>query len=128
MSAAAQAHHLRVDGHATKGDDGLDATRQVVRQVTHHLAHLHGQLARGHEHQHTQAVARTMTLVALVEQVLQHRQRKGRRLARARLGQAQHIVALQDGGNGRLLDGRGCIKTPIGGDANEAGLQAQCSK
>ena len=52
IGAAAKAHHLRVDRHATKERAHFDRLRQRPRQVAQHIADLCGQLTRGHQHQH----------------------------------------------------------------------------
>jgi len=58
------------------------------------------------------------------EQAVQNRQRKGRGLARARLGQAHDIPAIHDRGYGFTLDGGGfgiAERLDAGGDWMNAG-------
>jgi hypothetical protein len=49
VGAAAQVHHLRVDGDAAEYDSDLDALRQKFRKADDGLADLRGQLTRGHQ-------------------------------------------------------------------------------
>ena len=56
------------------------------------------------------ALERTATMA---QHVLQHGQAVGQRLARARLGAAQQVQALQNDRDGRLLNGRGSFKTLV---------------
>ena len=58
VGAAAQRHHLRVDGDAAEGDRDLDRRRQMPRQAAHRLADLRRQLARGHQDQRAQPARR----------------------------------------------------------------------
>ena len=78
VGAAAQAHHLRVDRHPTHGHADLDQAGQVVRQLTQGLAHLHRQLAGGHQHQAAGGAGR---LRAALQPLLQQRQHISGRLA-----------------------------------------------
>src|SRR6185437_1854263 len=64
---------------------------------------LHGELTRRREHEGPRA-ARLRALPGSGE-MLQHGQRERRRLAGAGLGDAQHVTALQQQGNGAGLDG-----------------------
>ena len=52
IGAAAQAHHLRVDGHAAEHHRHLHGLGQAVGHIAEGGPHLHRQLARGHQHQH----------------------------------------------------------------------------
>ena len=49
ISAAAQAHHLRVDRYAAEHHGGFDRDGQVLRDAVNRLTDLRRQLARGHE-------------------------------------------------------------------------------
>ena len=75
------------------------------------LRHLHGQLARGHQHE-TAGVALAL---GVLKERLQHRQCKRRRLTGAggRLG--QEVSAFNEQRDGLALHGRGFL-VPEGGD------------
>ena len=55
VGPAAQAHHLRVDGHTTIDHRHFESQR--ITQMREHIAHLHRQLARGHQHQRAHGAA-----------------------------------------------------------------------
>jgi hypothetical protein len=94
-------------------------------KCAHGLAHLRGQLARGHEHQHPGAPGRLGRLVA---QLLQQRQQKGGRLAGAGLRGAQHIAPAQDLRNGGQLDGGGLVQAQRGGGARQGRGESEFNK
>ena len=49
VGATAQAHHLRVNGHATKEDADLDARALLLGQLAQAVANLGRQFPRGHQ-------------------------------------------------------------------------------
>jgi hypothetical protein len=106
-------------------DRRLQPPRQRGQQCAHGLAHLRGQLARGHEHQHPGAPGRLGRLVA---QLLQQRQQKGGRLAGAGLRGAQHIAPAQDLRNGGQLDGGGLVQAQRGGGARQGRGESEFNK
>ncbi len=69
------------------------------------VADLHGELARRREDQRTHRLGRERLL--RLRQMLQDRQRERRRLAGARLRDAEKIAAFEQGRNGARLDRRG---------------------
>ena len=105
VSTAAQAHHLGVDRHATKHRPHFDGLRQWPRQIAQHIAHLCGELACGHEHQHLgdAFLRRIVTRCRCSHEQLQHREHIGCCFARARLGRGQNIAAIEHGANGLRL-------------------------
>ena len=83
IGTTAQAHHLRVDGDAAKHHGHFHGLGQVLGQAAHHLTHLGGELACGHQNQRAhppRCVGRTGL------QLLQQGQGKSCRFARTRLG------------------------------------------
>jgi hypothetical protein len=91
----------------------------------HRLAHLRGQLARGHQHQHAGAPGRLGRLVA---ELLQQRQHERRRLAGAGLRGAQHIAPAQDLRNGGRLDGGGLVQAQHVCGARQGGGESEFNK
>ncbi len=94
LPAEAQAadHHAKTQAEAAP--IGVEAARD-----------LRGKLARRRKHQRPRALR--LRPSALLGKLLQHGQREGRRLAGARLGNPQHVAALQERGYGTRLDRRG---------------------
>jgi hypothetical protein len=125
LRAAAQVQHLRVDRHPAEHDRRLQPPRQRGQQRAHGLAHLRGQLARGHQHQHAGAPGRLGRLVA---ELLQQRQQKGGRLAGAGLRGAQHIASAQDLRNGGRLDGGGLVQAQRGSGARQGRGESEFNK
>ena len=103
IHALFQSEHLRLDLHTAKSGQQLDFSGQKLGKLPRHRLHLHGQLARGHDHQAARP-ARLRRLLA--HQLRQKRQRISSRLARAGLRRGQHIFALQNSGYRRLLHRR----------------------
>ena len=93
---------LRAVRHAAE-DDG-DVERQAGREVAKALGDLAGEFARRREHEHARPAARRRLLVG--DQAVEDRQREGRRLAGAGLGDADQVAALHQDGNGLRLDRR----------------------
>ncbi len=88
---------------ATEDDGGSQA--QVPAVGPEAVLDLAGQLAGGCQHQ--DAAGMRQERAALGRQPMQDRQREGRRLAGAGLGDAQKVAAGQDMGDRLRLDGRG---------------------
>ena len=95
LPALLELRHLVADRRTAEHRHHLDAAPLAVR--TQRLRHLDAELARWREHE------RLHLLVVGVD-VLEQRQAEGGRLARAGLGLADHVVALQELGNRLLLD------------------------
>ena len=109
---------------AGRGDEDVDAARQgldlaAIAQTADHGAEAQaeaatvgveaaGDLNREFAGRRQHEGARALGLGALLRlgKKLQHGQRERRRLAGAGLGDAQHVTALQQGGNRARLDGR----------------------
>ena len=90
--------------HAYAAKDHGGSHVQVLAVIAHRFFHLGCQLTGGAQHQganHAGSRGRPA-----VEQV-QHRQRKGGRLAGAGLGAAEQVTAFKNQRNGLLLDGGG---------------------
>ena len=85
-------------------EDDRDVERQAGREVAEALGDLAGEFARRREHEHARPAARRGLLVG--DEAVEDRQREGRRLAGAGLGDADQIAALHQNGNGLGLDGR----------------------
>ena len=125
VGAAAQAHHLRVDGHAAENDGDLQGLALGLGQGANGLTHLRRQLTRRHQHQGLRS-ARAHQRALL--QPLQQGQRKRGRFARTGLGGAQHIAPLQRRGNGSQLNGRGRRPGFGGNGTQQGGRQTQGRK
>ena len=112
---------------ARRADDDVDAAAQraqlhavglaaVDRQHVHalevggvpleRLADLQGELARRGEDQR-------LRLLLLEVEPAEDRQREGRRLARAGLGESDDVAPLEQGGDRRLLDGGGVLVADV---------------
>ena len=99
MRAAAQRHHLRVDGQAAHRDHGLELRRQRLRC----RGGLHSQFTCGRQHQRMQPTRARLGSAGLGQQLLQQRQQKSPRLASACGRLHQHISAGQHRRNGHRL-------------------------
>ena len=88
LAVAAAIDHRRRDG-------------QIIRETLELLVDLLRQLARGHDDDRFHHIVG----IAPDEQLVQQRQRIGRRLARSGLGAADDVAALQNHGNRVLLHG-----------------------
>ena len=122
VDATAQLHHLRVDAHAAEYHQR--ANIQVLAVIADVLAHLRRQLTgRGQD----QRAYRTATLCVrlFVNQALQQRQGKARRLTGTGLG-AGHQVAPLHYCRDRLLLDRGRLNVALLSDsAQDIGIQAK---
>ena len=78
VGAAAQVHHLTIDGNAAKDHRHLHPLRQVFGQADQGFANLRRQLACRHQHQRANAARRAGRCL---DQLLQHGQRKRGRFA-----------------------------------------------
>jgi hypothetical protein len=77
----------------------VEVELQVLAVGADRLFHLRGEFARGGEHQGGDAVlAELVGLAAALGELVQHRQREGRRLAGAGLGAAEQVVAFEHAG------------------------------
>ena len=94
-----QRAYLRADRHAA--EDHRARQRQVVSIVAETLVDLQCKFARRRQDQRADLTAALLTV-----EHLQHRQRKSRRLAGARLGGSQQIFAGQYLGNSLFLNRR----------------------
>ena len=100
VEALGQRADLRAVRHAAE-DDG-DVERQAGREVAEALGDLAGEFARRREHENARPAARRRLLVG--DQAVEDRQREGRRLAGAGLGDADQVASLHQDGNGLGLD------------------------
>jgi hypothetical protein len=89
----------------TTGD--LEALRQVFGKPNNRLTDLRGQLTRGHQDERAHRPVLAAFGCRRIDELLQQRQRKRRRLARTRLRRAQHVAPFKNGGDGGGLDGGG---------------------
>ena len=112
--AADRAHHhvrlleaggLLADRRAPEHGDHVDPPLLAVG--AERLGHLDAQLARGREHQRLD-----LGLLGIHE--LEHREAEGGRLAGAGLGLADHVAALEQGGDRLLLDGGRVLVAQMG--------------
>ena len=104
VDAARQRADLPVDRHAADGE--FDRQRADVAAIgAEAVGDLAGQFARRRQHQHAAGLA--LRAHALVEQVVQDRQREGRGLAGAGLRDADDVAACKRDRNGLGLDRRG---------------------
>jgi hypothetical protein len=69
-----------------------------------------------------------MGATGLAGQLMKNRQRKRRRLARARLRRGEHVAASKDFGNGPRLDRRGLGVALFGDRAKQAVGEAERGK
>ena len=103
---------------AVEGGHGEVGAAGVLVQC---LGHLHGELAGRHEHQATRGQA----LGALARQQLDHRQGEGGRLAGAGAGHAEHVLAVEQHGDGFALDGGGLFVAECGDGGDEGVGQSE---
>jgi hypothetical protein len=122
---AAQAHHLRVDGHAAEHDGHLDRFGEQPGEAANRLSHLGRELPRGHEHEGA-VVPRCCARHAF--ELLQQRQGERHRLAGTGLRRGQHVAAAQGRRNGGRLDRGGHDIALSGRGANERGRQPERRK
>jgi hypothetical protein len=100
-----QALYLPLDGLAAVNRHRDDAL--VGAYLVQLLCHLDGKLARGHEHQGAGPFAPAPRVL------LDNGNTEGGRLARAGLGHADDVLALEDGGDGNLLYLGGLFKPHV---------------
>ena len=102
--------------------DGHDAEPGLGGQRLEHLAHLHGQLTGGDEHQ---GPGTPRLGGAGGHGPLEQRDAEGQGLARAGLGLAAHVPTGQGVGDGHGLDGEG-VGDPLGGQGlDQGGVDAE---
>ena len=100
VEPARQRADLRAVRHAAE-DDG-DVERQAGREVAEALRDLAGEFARRGEHENARPAARRGPLVG--DEAVEDRQREGRRLAGAGLGDADQVASVHQDGNGLSLN------------------------
>ncbi len=125
VGAAAQPHHLRVDGHAAVRDRDLERHREVLRVLAQRFADLRGELARGREHERAHGTRLPGRGHARVGQALQHRPAERLGLAGAGARGPLHVAACERGRNGRGLDGRRADIAALPGGALEGLAEAE---
>ena len=121
----AQRHHLRIDRHAAVHHRHFEP--RLVSQVREDVAHLHRQLARGHQHQRADGAAE-VGLARLQHMLLHQRQGKRQRLARAGGRGGPHVGRLEHRRNRLGLDGGGGIQAHVTDGAQERRGQAELVK
>ena len=97
------------------------APRQRARGPQERLLHLHRELARGREHQATDAARGLLFELRRAVQQLQNGHGESGRFAGASLGHAEQVVAFQYVRNGLLLD-RGRNSVAFLGQGLEEGI------
>ncbi len=118
-----QGADLRLFAHAAENRG--DSERQMPRVSAHVLLDLHGQFARRREDQQFGAAPR---IRREQREFRQDGQRERRRLARARLGDANEVVPRQNRRDGSGLDGRRLGITGFGDRLQYFGVKSQCAK
>ena len=101
LGAGAKARRLLRDGLAAEDGDDLDV--HVLRVRAKRLCDLDAELARRREDD-------GLELLRFWVQVLEERQAERRRLARSGLRLADHVVAVEELGNGLILDRSGLVE------------------
>ena len=122
LGPAAQAHHLRIDGHAAEHDGHLHRIGKLPRQAANRFADLGRELARGY---HDEGVSSPGCLTHDAFELLQQRQGKCDRLAGTGASRPQHIVARQDKRNGSCLNRSGLGIAAFIHSANERRTQPE---
>ena len=122
IGSAAQGHHLRVDRHPAMGHHHFQA--QSIRHWVHHLAHLHRQLAGGHQHQTADGPAE-IGLSGRLQNFLHQGQDIRQGFARSCGRTGPHIAALQHGRDGLRLNGRGQVQAHAVHGAHQRRAQAE---
>ena len=125
FGATRHAADLPVDRHAA--DRQLDGQRADMPAVgAEAVGDLAGELARRRQHQH--AARLTLGAHALVGEVVEDRQREGRGLAGAGLGDADDVAALEGERNGLGLDRGGGLVFFFGDGAKDRLCEAEVVK
>ena len=124
VCAAAQLHHLRVDGDTAVHDAAAGLVVQLAGEVAQAFMHLLGQLACGHQNQGGKRAHKTGVAALLCHPLLQQRHEISHGLARARGGAGPEVTPGQCGGNGLGLDGRGVVQAQVQGSIQKLGAQA----
>ena len=102
VESARQRPDLRAVRHAAEHDG--DFERQADREIAKALRDLAGEFARRAQHQHARPAPRRGTLVG--DEAIEDRQREGRGLAGAGLGDADEIAPAHQDRNGLRLNRR----------------------
>ena len=121
LRAVAQGAYLLLDAGAAVDGHHMDALH-ILREVAKVVGYLQAELARGTEHEGLRLVARGVNL-------LQERYAEGRRLARARLCEGNHIVSFpQQIGDYFLLDGHRLYEAHLLNGVQDLAADAQFFK
>ena len=104
VDAAAQAFDLLADGNAAE-DRVHRKGEHLFGVAAHVIGDLGGELAGGREDESAAAALRRVAFLPV--ETIKERQREGRRLAGARLGDAEDVPARKRDGNRLGLDRRG---------------------
>ena len=123
LRAAAQRADLVV--HRRAAVDGHDVQVRSLRVLVQGLGDLHRQLARGHEHEGAGLAA---IGPGVTRQPIEQRQRERRRLAGAGCGQAEHVAAREQDGDGLALNRRGFFVAERGDRGHERRGQSERRK
>ena len=118
--------HLGLLAHPAKDDGGAEG--EVFPVGLEALLDLQGQLPGGGQDQGTDGPDAEVGLRLPAVELLEDGGGEGTGLARACLGAAQHVPALEGGGDGLLLDGGGLfvVQGPQGGE--DGGTESQVLK
>lgn len=106
-------------------EDGGAHLRQVLLEAVKLVADLERELARVAHHQRLHAA---VLVAGLDVELLQHRQHKHGRLAHARLGLAQHVVAQNRLGNALVLHLGRVLEAAVDDRAQQLGPQQQLAE
>jgi hypothetical protein len=126
VDAAAQGAQLLLHGGAAVHGQHRDAEAAAV--LVDGLRHLHGQLARGHEHERGGLDRRAVVEAvgsASERDALQQRERERGGLAGAGGRLAEEVASLDERRDGLALDGRGLLVAQTGERRHELGAETE---
>jgi hypothetical protein len=124
MGAAGRLPYVAVDRHAAEG--GGDRDRLGPGIGAEGRGDLRGELARRREDEHAGAAPGRRGRPA--DEAVEDRQREGRRLAGAGLGDAEEVASREDEGDRLRLDRRGRGVAARGGRAGDGGREAEAGE